>query len=109
MRLQARPSLLILQRDVAGRDEVEIGYLFLREFRREGLATEAAVACREFGFGPMGQNRLISLIDPRNIASIRVAEKVGMRREATIERWDKAMAVYAMQNPSVYPPVDQRE
>lgn len=45
-------------------------YLFLRRLWGRGLATEAAVACR---------SRVISLIDPRNAPSHRVAEKVGLR------------------------------
>src|SRR5687767_2096263 len=41
---------LILQRDVDGKDEVEIGYSFLRRQWNQGFATEAARACRDFGF-----------------------------------------------------------
>ena len=85
---------LALQRNVDGRDEVEIGYLFLRDVWNAGFATEAAIACRDFGFAKLGRDRLVSLIDPANGASKRVAEKVGMSLEKEIDRWGKRIQVY---------------
>jgi RimJ/RimL family protein N-acetyltransferase len=85
---------LVLQRDVAGRDEPEIGYALLRAHWKKGLATEAARACRDFAFGTLGHAHVISLIDPANHASKRVAEKVGMSLETEIDRWGKRVEVY---------------
>ncbi len=87
---------LILQRDVAGRDEVEIGYSFLRRCWNRGLATEAAVGCRTFGFRNLDRDHLVSLIDPKNDASRRVAEKVGMSLEREVERWGRRIQVYGI-------------
>ena len=42
---------------VDDREEVEIGYLFVREFWGRGLATEAAIACRDYGFYTLGRDR----------------------------------------------------
>ena len=86
---------LVLQ-EVEGRQEVEIGYLFLRPRWGQGLATEAAQACRDHGFARLGFTRLISLIDPANVASRRVAEKVGMTLEKDISKWGKKLCVYAI-------------
>jgi [ribosomal protein S5]-alanine N-acetyltransferase len=88
---------LVAQR-VDGKDEVEIGYLFLRKFWRRGLATEAARACRDYGFDELGYARLISLIDPANRASRRVAEKVGMSLERQTQKWGKTVYVYSISN-----------
>src|SRR5919107_4260745 len=55
--------------EVEGKNEVEIGYLFLRRFWGRGLATEAARAARDHGFNTLGYERLVSLIDPGNLAS----------------------------------------
>lgn len=85
---------LIMQPAVDGRDEVEIGYSFLARKWNFGFATEAAIACRDFGFATLRLKRLVSLIDPANLASRRVAEKVGMSCEKEIERWNKRMLVY---------------
>ena len=87
---------LLLQRDVAGRDEPEIGYALLREHWNKGLATEAARACRDFAFGTLGRTHLVSLIDPANRASKRIAEKVGMTLETEIDRWGKRVDVYGI-------------
>ena len=81
--------------EVEGRQEVEIGYLFLRRFWGRGLATEAARAARDLGFA-LGYNRLISLIDPENLASRRVAEKTGLTLEKEVWKWNKEVCVYAI-------------
>jgi [ribosomal protein S5]-alanine N-acetyltransferase len=64
--------------NVDGVDEVEIGYHTRRDLWGQGLATEAARACRDYGFARLTVDRLISIIRPENLASCRVAEKNGM-------------------------------
>ena len=86
----------LVAQEVDGRDEVEIGYLFLRRFWGRGLATEAARACRDYGFATLGYDRLVSLIDPANLASRLVAEKVGMRLDKHTHKWGKEICVYAV-------------
>ena len=70
--------------DINGRPEIEIGYRFARESWGRGYATEAVLAVREFAFRSLGLTRLIAMIDPDNTASIRVAEKAGMRYEQDV-------------------------
>jgi RimJ/RimL family protein N-acetyltransferase len=89
----------LVAQEVEGKDEVEIGYLFLRRFWGRGLATEAARACRDHGFDTLGYDRLVSLIDPGNLASRRVAEKVGMTLEKQTHKWGKNISVYAIDAP----------
>ena len=64
--------------DVEGANEIEIGYHVRRDFWGQGLATEAARACRDYGFVRLPAKRLVSLIRPENTPSRRVAEKNGM-------------------------------
>ena len=64
--------------NVDGTDEIEIGYHVHRDYWRQGLATEAARACRDFGFAHLPIDRLVSIIRPENLPSRRVAEKIGM-------------------------------
>jgi RimJ/RimL family protein N-acetyltransferase len=87
---------LIVQ-EVEGSREIEIGYLFLRKHWNKGLATEAARACRDYGIDK-GYSRLISLIDPRNVPSCRVAEKMGMSLEKEIIKWAKRVYLYSLKS-----------
>lgn len=73
-------------RVVDGRREVEIGWHVRRDLWNRGLATEAATACRDQCFGPLGLERVISLIRPENVPSRRVAEKIGMQIDSEV-RW----------------------
>ena len=67
--------------EIDGREEVEIGYRIHPDFWGRGIATEAAKAIQAFGKEQFGYQRLISIIEAKNTASIRVAEKCGMRFE----------------------------
>lgn len=62
-------------------DEVDLGYRFLPEYWGRGLATEAGRASVAFGFDVLKLERIVGLVEPENAASIRVLEKVGMRRD----------------------------
>jgi [ribosomal protein S5]-alanine N-acetyltransferase len=62
-------------------DEMEIGYRMHPDYWNQGLTTEAARAVRDHAFRDLKLPRVISLINPENIPSRRVAEKIGMRRE----------------------------
>jgi RimJ/RimL family protein N-acetyltransferase len=59
----------------------EIGFLFNPRFQGNGYATEAAGALVSWGFDGAGLHRVIGRTEARNVASARVLEKLGMRRE----------------------------
>jgi RimJ/RimL family protein N-acetyltransferase len=80
-----------MHEDLEGDLELEIGWTFARAFWNRGYATEAAIACRDLAFGDFGRERFISLIARENVASIRVAEKIG----ETLEREDIRSLVLA--------------
>lgn len=71
-------------------DEVEIGWRLARHAWGRGLATEAALVCRDLGFDVLGRERLISITVKENVRSWRVMEKLGMRpwRTMPFEQWD---------------------
>ena len=68
----------ITLQEVDGEWLPEIGYHMRRDQWGLGYATEAARACRDYGFVHMKAAFLISLILPGNLASRRVAERNGM-------------------------------
>lgn len=59
----------------------EIGWVFGREHQRRGYATEAAKSLLAYAFEALRCHRVIATCQPENVASWRVAEKLGMRRE----------------------------
>ena len=68
---------------INGQAEVEVAYLIHKAYWGQGLGTEAAQAVLEYGFENLNLTRLICLIDKENVASRRVAEKIGMQFEST--------------------------
>jgi ribosomal-protein-alanine N-acetyltransferase len=57
---------------------IEISYGLNREFWGQGYATEAATALLRHGFEELKLAEVVAAIHPQNVASIRVAEKLGL-------------------------------
>ena len=62
----------------------EIGFAFHPDFQGHGYATEAAAVLLRLAFQDLGLHRVAGQAEPRNLASCRVMEKLGMRREADL-------------------------
>lgn len=60
----------------------EIGWVFNKAYQNNGYATEAAKALVDYGFDVLKAHRIIATCQPENPSSWRVAEKIGMTREA---------------------------
>ena len=66
----------------------EIGWSLHPDAHGRGLATEGARSMLRLGFEELGLHRITAGCDPRNVASLRVMERLGMRREAEfVESW----------------------
>lgn len=81
---------------IDGQQEIEVGYRLACAYWGKGLATEAAIATRDYAFNQLGLTRLISIIEPENIRSIRVAEKIGMRHEKDSSFENLPVRIYAI-------------
>ncbi len=57
--------------------EAELSYQLYDGFEGNGYVTEAARAVMDWNFGPLGRDRLVSMIDPANAASQAVATRLG--------------------------------
>jgi RimJ/RimL family protein N-acetyltransferase len=62
---------------------VELGWIVRRERWGLGFATEAAHAALEWSWAHVDADHIISIIQPDNHRSIRVAEKIGETPERT--------------------------
>ncbi len=64
----------------------ELGYALARSVWGQGLATEAARAALAYGFESLGLVRIFAYAVSTNAASLRVLEKLGMKREGLLRR-----------------------
>ncbi len=62
--------------------QAEIGWAFNPEYHGRGFAAEAARELLVLAFCDLGMHRAWAQIDPRNRASARLCERLGMRKEA---------------------------
>ena len=60
---------------------LEIGYILARAHWRQGFMGEALPVFLDHCFGALATHRVEAMIEPGNIASLRLAEKLGFRRE----------------------------
>ncbi|MET8542280.1 GNAT family protein [Kitasatospora sp. NPDC004799] len=74
--------------------QAEIGWTVNPAYGGRGYATEAARAAAELAFAELGVHRIFARLDVLNTGSVRVCERLGMRREAHLvendldgERW----------------------
>jgi len=88
----------ILVQDVAGARENEIAYLLGSEWWGQGYATEATTAIRDHAQSQLGFERLISLIDPDNLASQAVAARIGMHHERDLVFEVHPTCLFALKN-----------
>lgn len=69
----------LMVQQVSGIAEVEVGYHLLPRHWGKGYATEAAILFRDYGFEQNVAPSIVSVIDPENEASKKVARRNGMQ------------------------------
>ena len=77
-------------------DLPEVGFRYLKTYWGKGIGTEAARVCVDFARQDLKIKKLVALIIPENIASIRVAEKLGMLRGPLIHIYGVDALQYEM-------------
>ncbi len=77
-------------------DEVDLGYRFMKKYWGRGIATESAKACVNFGFESLELNRIIAMVLPENINSIRVLEKLNFEYEKNIIEDTQLANIYSL-------------
>ncbi len=74
----------------------ELAWSLARRFWGHGYATESARAALAYAFTTLEKDNIISLIDPENLASIRVAERIGERLQGRINHFGREMLCYGL-------------
>ena len=77
-------------------DLPEVGFRYLKQYWGKGIGTEAAQVCVDFAREDLKIKKLVALIIPENIGSIRVAEKLGMTKGPLIHIYDEDALQYEM-------------
>jgi RimJ/RimL family protein N-acetyltransferase len=75
---------------------LEVGWALRRQFWGRGYATEAALRAVEFAFNHLGQDRVISLIQPENSGSVAVAMRLGMSFDGYTEVMRQPVLMYGL-------------
>lgn len=80
----------------------ELGFIFHPDHQGHGYATEAARALLALAFETYDLHRVCGRLEPRNVASARVLERLGMRKEGLLvenewvkDEWQSEL-VYAL-------------
>jgi [ribosomal protein S5]-alanine N-acetyltransferase len=82
-----------------GSEQVQIGWHVRRDLWGQGLATEAALACRDYAFNRLGLSTLGALIESENTTSRHVAVKIGMTLLSQALHRGRKICLYRMQRP----------
>ena len=86
----------LVRRD--GLEDVDIGYAFLPAFWGRGYAIESALGVKAHARDVVGLTRLVAIVVPQNVPSIRVLERLGMSAERTLRLPGEStdLVLYAM-------------
>ncbi|RLD84634.1 MAG: GNAT family N-acetyltransferase [Bacteroidetes bacterium] len=69
-------------------DETDIGFRFLPAYWGKGIATEVSKEIIKYGFTKLNLTKIIGIAMPKNIASCRILEKIGLKFEK-LDFYDK--------------------
>ena len=80
--------------------EIEHAYGIARAHWGKGFATEAAFACLRYGFEEMKLDRIVAVVNPQNVHSQRVLEKLGMKHTRNAHHYDADLMYYEISSES---------
>ena len=81
---------------IAGMAEVNIGYALLPSVWRRDFGAELCAALLECGFTALGLPEIIAVVDPRNTASVALAERSGLSLRCETTWQGQARLVFAL-------------
>lgn len=84
----------IVQQVIDGEQKYELGYHIAREYWRKGYGSEATEFMLGYGKSTLGLQELVSIIDPMNTASLKLAEKNHFHKLKNTVIFDKEHVIY---------------
>ena len=79
--------------DRKGIDHIDIGYGILPEFRGKGYAFEAAKAIYDYGYQELNLEKIVAIVNPDNLPSIKLLSKLGLEFEKMIRLPDEEIDI----------------
>jgi RimJ/RimL family protein N-acetyltransferase len=76
--------------------EVDLGYWLMPAYWGHGLASEAGRAVLDYAFTRLGLEQIIGLVEPENVASVRVLEKLGLTFTEVVQFREQRAARYVL-------------
>lgn len=86
---------------VNGKEEIELGYLLDINHWGYGFALECVRAILRYSFQELHRNRIIAMIHPLNVRSLKVAERIGMQKESDILKDGSKYSLYSVNSKDV--------
>jgi RimJ/RimL family protein N-acetyltransferase len=85
--------------------QVELGFTLNKDFHNCGYASEAVTRLIDYLFKDSKKNRIIASVDPQNLSSIRLLERIGFRKDARFidyfelsEKWPNDLIYTIIEN-----------
>lgn len=75
-------------------DGIEISYMFFPQFWGQRLASEAVIACIDYGFNTLKMDIIVAITQEMNIKSCQLLDKIGMSHINTFERFNATQRLY---------------
>jgi RimJ/RimL family protein N-acetyltransferase len=94
-------GLSVLEQVLPGNPKIEIGWIFARESWGQGFATEAATAVLAHAWTLPGIDEVVAFTTESNLASRKLAERIGMTRDPADDFEDETVPVGHWQRPHV--------
>ena len=79
--------------DRKGIDHIDIGYGILPEFRGKGYAFEAAKAIYDYGYQELNLEKIVAIVNPDNLPSIKLLSKLGLEFEKMVRLPDEEIEI----------------
>lgn len=82
-----------------GFDELELGFIIGVPWQRRGYAEEVCRAVLAYGWSALEFRQVQALVEPENIPSVRLCEKLGFRKDENVNVGEKEYYRFIVSNP----------